>query len=504
MGKTIRWVFIFNVVVWMGLAGWISLNEGVFRFSHALMDANALTNTQRAIQQARAEPSTQSLREFSEELWAMASLTSAERFVNSRLPEQGEFYMAMPKPNQVLMAVHVVLGSFCMLLGGLQFWPWFRKRYMKAHRLVGGVYLLTVPPSIVAVLAYMALTAPHHIYDHLIAWVALWLFGVLALVSIAMAVRALRHRKLHEHQAWMALSFGCLAVAPLLRLNWVFLAWVFPHIDQETLNLVTLVLMLPQSLFLAWGLLAVNRQFERPMRQRPVAAPAQKGAALFARVQWGLIGLGLGMLVVNCAVLYTVGGWAGLSVASGLIPQALLDAEMTAVRAAPLASWVVAVGMAVAFIAGVALLGQLLKGSTTERPGNIGCAAATVGPAGLAGLCMIMIGHQIGLVSGRVMLSGGTWWLVSGALVLALALRLAQHLAQGDNALAKEALVFLLCLLPAPTLLVLTLYAVHWVGLPQSYIQDGQGYMVPAGFSLGLLFMGAVHMVYGQTTREHN
>lgn len=497
--------FILIIVVSMGLSGWFALQEGLFRFTLPFTEENATQHAIQAVDTVRADPSPDKLRQVSEEIWALSTLTSVKRFADSRLMEHGIYYTTMPTTNQVLMLVHVLFGVFCMLVGGLQFWPGFRKRYMKAHRVIGMIYVVTVPVSVLTVLAYMALTPPHHIYDHLIAWIALWIFGLLALVSVAMALRALKARRIFEHQAWMALSFGCLLVAPLLRLDWVLLAWLFPAIDQETLNLVTMGMMLPETLLIAYGLILVNRGYARPMRQRPAAAVAGPGARLFLRAQPALHAVALALLVTN-VLFYVMGsGMASVEVAARLVPAALVGREQAVLAAHREITLLFTFGISLAFPAVVQALGQLLQApsATGTSPTSTASLVAALLALG-AGVASCFLGWQIGLSPDNVWLSGGTMYMVNGLVLATFSLLCLGARAVGQRGLLKEGLVFLLCLLPFPTLFFLTLQVLGWISLPPDYIAAGQGFVVPVGFSAGLLFLAMLYVVHGQATREHN
>lgn len=496
--------FILIIVVTMGLSAWIALHEGLFRFTLPFTTTDATQQVTTAVINLRAAPSLDALRQISEEMWAMSALTSVERFTDSRLMEQGIYYATMPRTNQALMVVHILFGVFCLLLGGLQFWPGFRRRFMKTHRVIGLIYVTTVPVSVVTALAYMALTPPHHIYDHLVAWIALWVFGLQALVAIVMALLALKARRIFEHQAWMALSFGCLLVAPLLRLDWVMLAWLFPAIDQETLNLVTMGLMLPQALLIAYGLILVNRQYARPMAQRPAAAVAGLGTRLFLRAQPAFHAAALALLITNIVFYVTGSGMAGIDTVAQLVPPALVEREQAVLTAHRGVTFFFALSISLAFPAIVLALRQLLQpANATVTPTPAAGLAAPLLALG-AGLASCFLGWHIGLGPDNVWLSGGTMYMVNGLVIAAFSLLClgARHV--GQHALLKEGLVFLLCLLPFPTLFFLTMKVLGWITLPPDYIAAGQGYVLPVGFSAGLLFLAMLYVVHGQATREHN
>ncbi len=498
-----RWLslaFILTIVLSMGLSGWFALHEGATRFMLPFTTHDATEVVTEAVVTARANPDLHTIRGVSEELWALAGATSAERFTTSKILEQGIYYTTMPRTNQILLAAHVLTGVFCMLLGGLQFWPAFRKRYMKVHRAIGMIYLLTVPVSVLTSLAYLALTPPYRIYAHLVGWVALWAFGILALIAVSEAIRALRLRRIYEHQAWMAFSFGCLMVAPLLRLDWVLLAWCFPHIDQETLNLVTTGLMLPQTLLIAYGLILVNRQFARPLRNRQPSALARQSAPVFIRALPALLLLALVMAVSNAWFYLVKQGLSGLAMAADRVPEALRLKEQAVLAGYPLATLLLVTGLSLAWPAALLALKRLLQDDFA--PSRLANGAGLL--AVLAGVSAVWLGWHIGLAPDMALASGGTLYLVNGAVIAGFGLLLLAMQRVGQIALMKESLVFLICLLPFPSLFLATFVVFSQLPLPPVFLSGEQGVVLPVGFSGALLFIAMIHVVHGQATREHN
>lgn len=495
--------FLAVLLVVTVISGWISLEEGTHRFLWPLTGAVTVSDARAAVEALRANPETFDIRGFSAEVWGLSELVSPRHFSESRLIDHGIYYAEMPVINQWLLLVHILLAVFCMLFGALQFWPWFRKRYMRLHRLIGAGYIITVPPAVLTSLAYLALTAPHHIYDHLVAWVALWAFGILAVVAVFMAVRALRTRRIHEHQAWMAISFGCLLVAPLLRWNWVWLAWLFPGIDQETLNLVTMGVMLPQCLLIIYALILINRQYERPMTRRVAHPLSVRGAEAFRRLLPVLHGVALG-LTLTTAIYLLGGGMSGQAGFSTLAPALLIAGEAVALQPLLAGGLVLTLGFGLSLALHV--FGQLLAagqiGEVTARTRVLSLAVAAC--ALIAGLLALMVGWRIGLAANNLLFSGGTFYAVNGSVLIAFALFHGLAGRHGQLALMKESLVFLLALLPFPALFFLTSLVVRLVGLPADYLAAGQGFVLPAGFSAALLFPAIVHVAFSQATREHN
>ncbi|MCU7696968.1 DUF2306 domain-containing protein [Acinetobacter sp. AYS6] len=498
-----KFTFLLILFVITCIAGIISLLEAIHFFQFLLSD-DAPQVVSQAIQQLRANPTLENTKILGAELWGLSSLSNVSHYVDSRLLEQGLYYASMPKTNQALLFVHVVLGGFCMLLGALQFWPSFRKRYMTIHRKIGTVYIATAPFSVVMAMIYLVKTAPHHLYDHLIAWIALWIFGAFALLSIFMAIRAIRNKKIYEHQAWMALSFSSLLVAPLLRWDWALLVSLFPHIDQETLNLVTMGMMLPQTLLIGYILVVINRQFNRPMSQRKPESFALRISNIFLVLSplWYAVAIGSTVIV---GLYFSIGGLSGLKFAHTLIPHELIIREEQVISDLGFRKWLLVLTNGAALILGIYTLQALLKATakTLSKPVHLFGKTAAIF-ALIAGGLAISVGSQIGLQPDRVLLAGGTMYIINGAFLVLFSMIFLVAQYRQQFAIMKESMVFLICMLPYLSSYVLTLWVLQFIHLPTDYVIAGQGFAVPIGFSTGLLFVAFLYVVYGQATREHN
>lgn len=505
-GKLATAIFLAVLLVTTILAGWVSLSEGGTRFLKPFTTDNVVAYATQQVDVLRANPTEENLRDLSIELWGLSKLVSVQHFTDSKLPEQGLYYATMPTTNQALLLAHVLTAAFCMLFGGLQFWPQFRKRFMRAHRLIGKVYLLTVPITVILSLVYLALTPPHHIYDHLVAWIALWIFGALALLSVTMAVLALKARRIYEHQAWMALSFGSLLVAPMLRWDWALLGVLFPAIDQQTLNLVTMGLMLPQCLLITYGLILINRQYQRPMHKRALQPIAQKSMNVFMRALPALYAAAAGVLAFNVWFFLPEQGLGSVAFAESLLPPALIQQHQLALSHSTLITGLHVLSISMALLLGLYTFKRLLHSSKdaadfiqVKRYAQLTGVLIT-----LAGLSAIAIGHAFGLAAQNLWFSGGTMYVVNGLVLSAFGLYLLASSRAGQLALMKESLLFSLCLAPFAALFFMTLWVISLLSMPLEYIHDGQGYVIPVGFGGGLLFIAVFYVIYGQATREHN
>lgn len=503
-GRWLSSIYVVFIALLMSLTGWIALDEGLTRYLPQLQQQAEAAPTAEQVARLRANPSAQEVARFSRELSLLGQATSLQRFTDSRLVEHGLYLASMPRLNKLLLTSHILTGVLCMAVGGFQFWPAFRRRYMRLHRLIGAGYIITAPISVVLSLAYMLVTPPDRLYTHFTAFVALWVVGGLAIASIALAIRALRQRRLQEHMGYMAMSFACLLVAPLLRLNWVWLAWLFPAIDQETLNVVTLGFMLPQCMLIGYGLVLANRQHGRSMRKREPSDVAQVGARLFKLTYPAWVALAMMLVAIQWRLDVFGQGMVGLNAAHALVPAALL-AQVTQVFEQ--AAWLPrAMGLALgaALLLCLSSLRALLDARDTPPETALRQRLwLQVALSSVAGSCAVALGWRLGLTPHLRTLSGGTMYTASGLLLLASTLLTTGALLADHLALLKESLVWQLAVLPFTSLFYLLLWAMQWAPLPPAYIEVGQAYILPAASSLGLMLAAMFYVIHGQATREH-
>lgn len=507
-GASFNWLstlYVVLIALVMSGTGWLALREGSTRYLLPFKSDNVAETAQQQARLLREKPTLENIQSYSPELATLARGTDPQRFVDSRLIEHGVYLAQMPRLNQVLLTSHIFTGVACMLLGGWQFWPAFRKRFMRLHRLIGGIYIVTVPISVLLSFAYLTVTAPHNLYTRLTAWVALWLFGTVALFSVGAAVHALKQRRIHEHMGYMAISFACMLVAPMLRLNWVMLAWLFPQIDQETLSLVTMGIMMPECLLIGYGLIQVNRQYERAMTRRSPSKLTHTIQQAFQRPMPLWYAIAMGACVIAVTHFGFGQGMSGTDSAHKLVNAALLERENTILQDHPLIRQVFAWSAGLGLLLGLHLFKRMLNTAPSQAVGTPlkRTSQVLLMLSLLAGASATYIGWHIGLAPAQQWLSGGTLYTSNGLLILAFSGVLAGSLAKGHQPMMKESLAFLLCLLPFAPLLLVNLWLLQWLPIPADYIRQGQGYVLAAGSCGALMFAAMFHAVLGQAGREH-
>lgn len=126
-------------------------------------------------------------------------------------------YADAPAVIQAALYIHIVTASLALLVGPSQFIRSARRRWPRAHRVAGRVYLVSVATASIAAL----IMAPFNSAGI----VGMFGFGVLAalwLYTGLRAYRAIRALDLANHEAWMIRNYALTFAAPTLRL-WLFL-----------------------------------------------------------------------------------------------------------------------------------------------------------------------------------------------------------------------------------------------------------------------------------------
>jgi hypothetical protein len=116
----------------------------------------------------------------------------------SRIPPPEGFAAYYP-----LLVAHVLFGSVALLTCCVQIWPWFRRRYPKAHRVIGRVYIFggVIPAGVIG----LAIGAVSPFGPVIRA--SNVLLAIVWLICTITGFRMARQRRLVEHRRWMIRSF---------------------------------------------------------------------------------------------------------------------------------------------------------------------------------------------------------------------------------------------------------------------------------------------------------
>lgn len=414
------------------------------------------------------------------------------------------YYTQMPVLNKVVLSFHMFLGGLCMVLGGSQFWPAFRRRFPRIHRAFGMVFVVTAQAAMVLSMTYLLRTDPADTYGQLVFHVGLWVLAVGVTLSLWMAMWHVWKRQFAQHQAWMGLAYGFLLTAPLLRYDWILLGMLFPGASMNEANYAGMMLLIPQSFLFGYALVCLNRWRAAP---RAGLQPLPLGDAVRAALPrwWPLLAaLCLALAALTLHYYVFTPGMAGAPWAQALVPRGVILNELRVYTAQPVVTALFALlvagvlGLAPFFIRqafrhpqGTADLLPLLRRQALWLAG-LGAAAS-----GLA----LVLAADIGAPS-HATLSGGTLYALTGLAGLAFSLLLAQAAWRQRLALVKEWGLFTVLTLASAPLFYVVLAALGAIGLPPQYIATGHAYLLAAGFVPGFLLFGFIYAIYGSASRE--
>jgi uncharacterized membrane protein len=128
-------------------------------------------------------------------------------------------FFAHPLPVQL----HIVGASLFCVLGALQFWPGFRHRFVRWHRVAGRI---AAPAAIVAGLSglWMNQFYPYGPNDGLLLYFFRLLFGVGMILTMVLGVAAILRRDVARHRAWIMRSYAIgvgAGTQALTQLPWI-------------------------------------------------------------------------------------------------------------------------------------------------------------------------------------------------------------------------------------------------------------------------------------------
>lgn len=137
-------------------------------------------------------------------LWISLGLTTLFVFITSEVFLMADYPMYHRYRLQViadrhLLIPHVIFGTIALLSGPLQFSTRFRQRYLRFHRILGRVYVISV---FVGAITGIALAAGRPglpgTFMQAVAWI----------VCTTAAFITARNRQITQHRQWMARSYA--------------------------------------------------------------------------------------------------------------------------------------------------------------------------------------------------------------------------------------------------------------------------------------------------------
>ncbi|MFK2820825.1 DUF2306 domain-containing protein [Flavobacteriaceae sp. LMIT009] len=128
--------------------------------------------------------------------------------------------------------MHIYFGGLALLTGWSQFSKKWRNKYLKTHRTLGKIYVVSVLLSGISGF-YIALYAN----GGLTAKLGFGILAILWLLSTVKAYLTIRNKKVTEHQKWMIRSYALCFAAVTLRI-WLPLLPMILQIDFDSAYII--------------------------------------------------------------------------------------------------------------------------------------------------------------------------------------------------------------------------------------------------------------------------
>lgn len=131
--------------------------------------------------------------------------------------------------NQIWVSLHMAGGTLILLLGPIQFWNWFRNRFLHTHRLLGKIYLLGAGLAGFSALGISLLSSC------LPCRISLFLLASFMLLSSGLAWITIKQHNIKAHKQFMIRSYVCALAFVTVRIDGIFpLDFLFSNIEDPT------------------------------------------------------------------------------------------------------------------------------------------------------------------------------------------------------------------------------------------------------------------------------
>ncbi|WP_316201276.1 MULTISPECIES: DUF2306 domain-containing protein [unclassified Bradyrhizobium] len=412
-------------------------------------------------------------------------------------------YNVMSKEKAAMLMVHSLLGGVCMLFGGLQFWPAFRRRFPKWHRISGGIYIVVLQGTMITAMIHLVRTSVADTLDHLFFYVGLWGLALGISFSLWMAVHALWRKQIANHQVWMCISYGLLLSTPIQRYGWLLFGALDPGIRFTEANYAVTGVLIPLSLTVGYLVFTINR-WVQPVR-RAESASMTAASEKRARLARNLALVSFPALVAAAAIvvqyyMVTPALEQAFS-ARELVPAGVIHLHDTVIASDVVSRATFALATLVGLLSGAHLLWIAF---VRRQPDGVLVASswALAFSGAVAGIVLMYWGLRMGMPSFAT-LAGGSMHMIGGAATLLFAVLLAFALRRGEVAWVKEWGVFVLaCIAATPTFYFL-LPLMGASGFDAQWAREGHIFRLALAGQWLVAIMGAfIYAAYGQATQS--
>ncbi|MEQ9546911.1 MAG: DUF2306 domain-containing protein [Marinobacter sp.] len=405
-------------------------------------------------------------------------------------------YISMSDGQRERLSLHMILGLALMGFGFFQFWPAFRRRYRKAHRLMGGGYILAGFTSMAMSGSHLLTNEISDIYGEYVFYTGLWVMLVIAVFGMSAAIYAIYRRNIAAHLGWQALAFGTFLTAPLQRTYWIGMSPFAGDATFNEMNMLVNVSLFAQAFLVAYALFYINRT-SSPVRG---AMRAHSGI-----VEAGSTAKMIGYAITAIAAVFLLNlymfspGYATSDFAAYMVP-------------ASAAAWhdEVITASALRYVLVLAVMIQLVVGMRLFLASEQGVRSQTMAPmvivAGgvISGGILISWGYQLGMPRHEISLAG-VFYFYAGILQWLLGGFFAAQVWRQQLGKMREALCLVLGMAMAPAIMSLGLWGMAMADtVPPIYREAGHGYLAAASFGLFLpITVGHLYAMFSAETKRY-
>lgn len=432
-------------------------------------------------------------------IWPLIGLVLVARLGSSQYAhgpdgvlEVEAYYLSMPKSEQSVLGLHMMTGVLLMGFGVFQFWPAFRKRFRKLHRLGGAIYLLAATVSLSMSSYYLYVTDVKDIFNEWIFATGLWMMVVIATSSLLAAGVAILKKHVGLHLGWQAVAFGTFLTAPIQRIYWIGMAPFSGEATFNEMNILVNVSLFAHAFLGSYLIFLMNRSASMVRVSSKPAHFSEAFESLLDKI-WG----GTLILLMAVTVAFFMGGVGVEQVATN---WSLMKPEIGAWHDqvfAGWAAWLWVFSTLIFVVCGVIFTRDVDRSNDKSLWLLFLIAGASI--------CLLAANWAVDLGKPSHEVSvAGVMYGYQAFFLLGFLLAIFWMKAQGNLEMVKELLYFALLLALAPAMMWLSLLVIGAVGLaPSEYDVAGHGYQAASATALmAPMLVGMVRAMYSAYSRQ--
>ncbi|MDC7997713.1 DUF2306 domain-containing protein [Gilvibacter sediminis] len=158
-----------------------------------------------------------------------------------------------------MFMVHVLLGAVAIIAGSTQFFESWQRSYLKLHRTLGKIYVLTVIPSgLAGFVAGFYATGAWYSKAGFICLAIGWIF------TTVVAYTSIRKKEINKHKRWMMRSYAfCFAFVTFRIYLGLGAALGIPF--DEYYSYLSFLCWVPNIIFIEWRIKRLGRLQGSPL-----------------------------------------------------------------------------------------------------------------------------------------------------------------------------------------------------------------------------------------------